>query len=142
VNAAVTIPLRNQLAEIARISRLVEEFAAAHAISPDVVLCVNLALDEVITNVISYAYGDAREHEIVTRLMLEGDDVIVEVEDDGRAYNPLDAPAVDLDTPAVDRPIGGLGIHIVRTVMDSLDYRRVDDRNVFVMRKAARRGAS
>jgi anti-sigma regulatory factor (Ser/Thr protein kinase) len=102
-----------------------------------VILCVNLALDEIVTNVISYAYGDARQHEILVHLALERGELAVCVVDDGRPFNPVDAPPVDLDADMKDRPIGGLGIQIVRSVMDALDYRREDGRNILTMRKAA-----
>ena len=132
---ATAIALRNELSEIGRVSGIVEDFGHQHGIPADVLLCVNLALDEVITNVISYAYADAQDHDIVARLSIEGSELIVEVEDDGRPFNPLDVPEVDLDTDAAERPIGGLGVHVVRTVMDALDYRRENGRNIFVMKK-------
>jgi anti-sigma regulatory factor (Ser/Thr protein kinase) len=59
----------------------------------------------------------------------------VRVEDDGRAFNPLDAPAPDLRLGVDERPIGGLGVHIVRSVMDALEYRRDNARNIFLMTK-------
>lgn len=92
-------------------------------------------MDEVITNVISYAYDDAQDHDIVTRLSIDNGTLVVEVEDEGRAFNPLDVPEVDLERSAGDRPVGGLGIHVVRTVMDTLDYRREHGRNILRMRK-------
>ena len=57
------------------------------------------------------------------------------VDDDGRAYNPLEAPRPILEADIEDRPIGGLGVHIVRTVMDELEYRRDGGRNILIMRK-------
>ena len=134
----LVIPLRSRLEEIGRLARLLEAFGEAHAIPADVLLCVNLALDEVITNIVLHAYPDAQEHEIVTRFRLEGSDLVVEVDDDGLAFDPLELPAVDPEARAHAGAIGGLGVHIVRMVMDDLAYRRTGDRNVLTMRKAAR----
>jgi serine/threonine-protein kinase RsbW len=61
--------------------------------------------------------------------------VTAEVEDDGRAFNPLEAAAPNLDASIDERPIGGLGIHLVRSVMTSVEYRRQDGRNVLTMKK-------
>jgi anti-sigma regulatory factor (Ser/Thr protein kinase) len=135
----VVIPLRSRLDEIGRLAQLVEAFGEAHAIPADVLHCVNLALDEVITNIVLHAYPDAQEHEILTRLRLEGPELVVEVEDDGRAFDPLEVPAVDPAARAEAGTVGGLGVHIVRMVMDDLTYRRAGDRNVLTMRKPARR---
>jgi anti-sigma regulatory factor (Ser/Thr protein kinase) len=131
------IPVRNRLDEIPRVSRLVEAFGEAHGIPADICLCLNLALDEVLTNIVSYAYEDARNREILVRLRLEEHDAVVEVEDDGRAFDPLARPRVDFDARAGSDTVGGLGIELVRRVMDDVVYRREGGRNVLVMRKAA-----
>ena len=103
--------------------------------SPEVTFSLNLALDEVVTNIISYAYDDAADHHVMVRVALDRDVVSVRVEDDGRAFNPLDAPPPDLRLGADERPIGGLGATIVRSVMDALEYHRENDRNVLTMTK-------
>jgi anti-sigma regulatory factor (Ser/Thr protein kinase) len=131
------VRVRNRLDEIPRVSRLVDAFGEAHGVPPDICVCLNLALDEVLTNIVSYAYGDAGEHEILVRLRVEDADVVVEVEDDGRAFDPLARPRVDFDARAGNGTVGGLGIELVRRVMDDVTYRREDGRNVVVMRKAA-----
>jgi anti-sigma regulatory factor (Ser/Thr protein kinase) len=132
---ALSITFPNRLAEIGKAAQLIEAFGAAHGLSPDVVFTLNLALDEVVTNIISYAYDDQAEHQVGIRVALDGDDVVVHVEDDGGAFNPLDAPKPDLGLGLDERPIGGLGVHIVRSVMDTVEYRREGDRNIFIMRK-------
>jgi anti-sigma regulatory factor (Ser/Thr protein kinase) len=132
---ALSITCPNRLAEIGRAAELIEVFGAAHGLSPDVVFKLNLALDEVMTNIISHAYDDEAEHQIAIGVALDGEGVSVRVEDDGRAFNPLDAPRPDLGLDLADRPIGGLGVHIVRSVMDALEYRREDARNILIMRK-------
>ncbi len=139
---ALSITCPNRLAEIGKAAELIEAFGAAHGLSPEVVFKLNLALDEVVTNIISNAYDDEDEHQIAIRVALDGEGVSVRVEDDGRAFNPLDAPRPDLGLDLAKRPIGGLGVHIVRSVMDALEYRRDDDRNILVMRKRTGDGST
>ena len=92
-----------------------------------------IALVEWVTNVISYAYEDAREHWIVIRFLTGSGQARVEVEDDGRAFNPLTLPPVDTHAPLEQRPIGGLGIHMIQQIMDSVEYRREAGRNILTM---------
>lgn len=133
---SLSVTLVNQLSEVERLSRLVETFGEAEGLGPEVVFSVNLALDEVVTNVIRYAHDDdGLQHPIVVRLALEQDVLTAQVEDDGRAFNPLEAPAPDTGASIDERPIGGLGIHLVRSVMNSVEYRREDGRNVLTMKK-------
>ena len=100
-------------------------------------MAVNLALEELVTNTISYGFTDAGEHVIRISLHLDGPDLHIRVEDDATAFNPLEREAPDLVTPLAERPIGGLGIHFVRTLMDDVRYERVGARNVLSMRKRA-----
>ena len=139
---ALSITCPNRLAEIGKAAELIEAFGAAHGLSPGVVFKLNLALDEVVTNIISHAYDDADDHQIAIRVALDGEGVLVRVEDDGRAFNPLDAPRPDLGLDLANRAIGGLGVHIVRSVMDALEYRRENDRNILIMRKRTGDGSN
>jgi serine/threonine-protein kinase RsbW len=93
-------------------------------------------LDEVVANIINHGYDDTAEHQIRVTLAFDGSELGIRVEDDGRAFDPLQAPPPDLDLPLEERPVGGLGIHIVRSVMDAVEYQRDGDRNVLIMKKA------
>src|SRR5262245_63933148 len=118
-----------------RLSQAIEAFGEEKGLGPEAIFSMNLALDEVVTNVIRYAHDDGLEHPIVVRLALEQDVLTAQVEDDGRAFNPLEAPAPNLAANIDERPIGGLGIYLVRSVMSSVEYRREDGRNVLTMKK-------
>jgi anti-sigma regulatory factor (Ser/Thr protein kinase) len=135
VTASMSVTLFNDRAEVERLSRLVEAFGEAEGLPPDAIFSVNLALDEVVTNIIRYAYDDGERHSIVVRLAFEDGVLSAQVEDDGRAFNPLEMPPPDINASIEDRPIGGLGIHLVRSVMNSVEYRRDDGRNILVMKK-------
>ena len=129
------IVVKNKVSEIERLSRVVADFCAEHGLSAAVEADVNLALDEVLANVILHGFQDSAEHEIIVRVWLESGCVGVEVEDDGLCFNPLDAPEPDLTGPIEDRPIGGLGIYLVKNIMDELDYQRREGRNCLFMKK-------
>ncbi len=130
--------LRNDLAELQRLNQLVSDFAESHGLPSELVFRVTLVLEEIITNVISYGYEDEMEHEISVRLSWEDPDMKIEVEDDGRPFNPLEAPPPDMLKPLAERPVGGLGIHLVREMMDKLEYRRENDKNLLVLKTRVR----
>lgn len=130
--------LRNDLAELQRLNQLVSDFAEHHGLPSELVFRLTLVLEEIITNVISYGYEDEMEHEISVRLSWEDPDMKIEVEDDGRPFNPLEAPPPDMVKPLAERPVGGLGIHLVREMMDKLEYRRENDKNLLVLKTRVR----
>ncbi len=130
--------LRNDLAELQRLNQLVTEFAEHHGLPSELVFRVTLVLEEIITNVISHGYEDEVEHEISVRLSWQDPDMKIEVEDDGRPFNPLEAPPPDIVKPLAERQVGGLGIHLVREMMDKLEYRRENDKNLLVLKTRVR----
>ena len=125
--------LRNDAAESRHLGTWVKAFAEAAKLSPAASHAFDLALVEWVTNVISYAFDDGCEHWIVVRLMADRDRACAQVEDDGREFNPLDRPPVDTSAPLEQRSGGGLGIHMVRRLMDSVEYRRQDGRNILTL---------
>ncbi len=131
----LNVTLVNRLDEIGRLATLIEAFGEANGLSVELIYAFNLSLDEILTNVMSYGFTDAREHGIDVRLRIINGELEAEVSDPGRPFNPLDVPTPNLDAPIDERPIGGLGLHIVREMMDRLEYRRVDGRNVLTLTK-------
>jgi anti-sigma regulatory factor (Ser/Thr protein kinase) len=102
---------------------------------PALVFDLYVVLDEVISNILKYAYTDDAAHEI--RIKLSATDAAVEIviEDDGRAYDPFDIAAPNLNLPLAERPIGGLGLHFVRHLTDDLRYQRQGNRNYLFLNK-------
>ena len=131
----VQVVLINQPAEKKKSLQALREFAREHRLPETVLQSADLALEEHLTNVMKYGYEDARVHEILVRLEMVGGGLQIEVEDDGKAFNPLEFPAPNLTLPPSERPVGGMGIHLIRSFMDDLGYRREGGRNVFQMRK-------
>ena len=134
-NGELQFTLKNRVAEIARLGERLGEFAAGHQLMPSVLYDLNLALEEAVTNTISHGYSDHREHEILVRIRVESGEVIAELKDDARAFNPLTAPEADVTTPLDEKTAGGLGIHLMRKLMDGIEYQRVEDGNLLIMKK-------
>ena len=131
---SISVELKNSLSEIERLAHTADDFGQRHQLSAETQRNVKLALDEILTNIVSYAYADAGEHRIVTRFALEQKTLTIEVEDDGRPFNPLEAPEPDITQSLQERSIGGLGIHLVRKLTDKLEYQRQDGRNILIMK--------
>jgi sigma-B regulation protein RsbU (phosphoserine phosphatase) len=131
----MSILFKNKLSEVERLGQVVAEFAERYHLSPNLAFEINLALEEILTNVISYGYDDSDEHEIMIRLSCKGEEVTAEVEDDGRPFNPLEAAEPDTGKPLEERPVGGLGIHLVRKFMDDVEYKSQQGKNLLVMKK-------
>src|SRR5262245_14131999 len=134
-HTVTSIRLKNRMSELERVSEFIGEFAARHRLPEKAVFEIVLAVDEVLTNVISYAYDDDREHEVAVHLSMTADAVRVEVEDDGRPFDPLTVVGPELDQPLAHRPVGQLGLHLVRSVTDRLEYRREHGKNVLTLVK-------
>src|SRR5690606_17900085 len=94
-----------------------------------------LALDEAMTNTIAYAWPEGGDHELRLDMDVAGGTVVAVVSDDGIAFDPLEVPPPDLESSLEDRPVGGLGVHFMKTLMDAVAYRREADRNVLTMTK-------
>ena len=131
----VEIKLNNKLSELGRLNQSLTEFGARHGLAPSLVHDLNLALEEILTNIISYGYTDNREHEIRVSFSMQPGAVRIDVEDDGQPFNPLEAPEADTTKPLEERTIGGLGIHLVRKLMNGLEYQRQEGKNLLVMKK-------
>jgi anti-sigma regulatory factor (Ser/Thr protein kinase) len=131
----LTLHLSNRLAAIGEAADEIASFCANHGVPPPAIGHLNLSLDEAMTNTIAYGWPEGGEHEIALTLSVSGGAVVVEVADDGRAFDPLQVPPPDLDSDLESRPIGGLGVHFIKTLMDDVTYRREGGRNILTMRK-------
>jgi serine/threonine-protein kinase RsbW len=120
--------------EISRLVDRLEAFGAAAGLSPDVAFRLMLALDEVVSNVIRHGFEEGATHQVHVRVDVGPTDITAVVEDEGRAFDPRDAPVPDLDASLDARRVGGLGMHLVRSTMDTIDYRRDGTRNILTLR--------
>ena len=127
--------LKSKLSELNTLCRHLEDCGSVMELSQKCLFEINLGLDELFTNIISYGFDDGIEHQIKFSLAKAEETLVVQVEDDGIPFNPLDAagPAVARDLDSIN--IGGLGIHLVKKVMDDIDYQRVEGRNKLILKK-------
>ena len=127
---ALTLTLKNDLSELARIAEEIEAHGESRGWPAKWIMNLNISLDELITNIVSYGYRDSGEHEIRVTLTERSGSLVVVLEDDGMAFDPFTTvPEPDLDAEVEERRIGGLGVYFVKTLMDEATYERLDDRN-------------
>ncbi len=135
MSAQVTVSFKNQLVEIERLGQVVTEFAQCQHWSSQVLFEVNVSLEEILANVISYACEDDKEHAIILRLSFANGEMTAQVEDDGRPFNPLEVAEPDIGQPIEERKVGGLGIYLVRKFMTDLAYERREGKNRLTLKK-------
>lgn len=129
MSGSIEITLENRVEEIRRLADHVDAFCERWGIAPEHAFNLNLALDELITNIIMYGYEDDEKHQIRIGLSWNDQELVAELVDDGRPFDPLtQSPDPQIETPIEKRKIGGLGLHLVKTLMDEVRYRR-DGRN-------------
>jgi len=125
----------NRREGFARVVDAVDRFAEEHHIAADVVGDMQLALDEVLKNIVDYGYADDAEHEIRVDLSVAEGMLRATVEDDGVAFNPLEATTPDTRATLQARRVGGIGLHFVKNLMDEVTYDRVGDHNRLILKK-------
>jgi anti-sigma regulatory factor (Ser/Thr protein kinase) len=126
----------NHLEKLNHLMAVVRAYWAPYGLGGKTRFAVELILEEVVTNVIHHAFqgGTAvaeSPHLIMVSLDVAGAEVHLRVVDGGRPFNPLSVPRLDVDQPFMERLEGGLGIHLVRQMMNSMAYRREAERNIF-----------
>ncbi|MDD5217993.1 MAG: SpoIIE family protein phosphatase [Candidatus Omnitrophica bacterium] len=130
----MTLILKNEMSSLAKLESALAEFGKQHGLDGDVLRNINLILEELTVNIISYAYADKTQHDIVVHLEKREGKLGIQIQDDGKPFNPLQVPAPDLDASLEKRPIGGLGIHLVRKLAESVEYQRRDGYNILILK--------
>lgn len=129
------IILNNQLTELQKMFDLTEELQKELELPKEVVFNMSLALEEALTNIILYAYPHS-QGTIELKVKKEDEKSLsFTLKDKGIAFNPLEAPEADVTLPATEREIGGLGIFLIRQLMDLVEYERKGDNNILKMTK-------
>ncbi len=130
----ISAKVTNELSEIPRLADRIDAFCRERNIHGRVVYRFNLALDEALTNIMSYAFPDGGRHEIEVTVVHDGSALAASISDDGAAFDPLSQEAPDIHASIEERKVGGLGIHLLRKLTDSADYRRAHGRNHLTFR--------
>ena len=126
----LSLEIGNDFAALGPTSARVRDFLCECGAPGAAAFLADLVIEELVTNTIKYGYDDAGAHAIDLRIDFEDHHLVIEVRDDGHAFNPLEQAAPDTTLPAEQRDIGGLGIHLVRQMTDSVIYERCDGCNV------------
>jgi serine/threonine-protein kinase RsbW len=116
-------------------SEFIDQLAEELGLSPEESFNVHLALEEAVTNVIMYAFPEGEEHEYMLTVRRADNSLIFNVIDSGREFDPTLQPDADVTLSLEERPIGGLGIFLIRRIMQNVEYHRVDGKNVLTMVK-------
>ncbi len=135
-NDRLRINLKNQLNEIQRLQDAFAQFAAAKEMETTTIRELHVVFDELLSNIVCYAYLDEENHEIEVEIDASKKRLKITIVDDGRAFNPLEADKPDTSLPLEERKIGGLGIHLVLNMVDELTYKRDGNRNIVVFTKS------
>ena len=131
----MTLTLNPDPEELGRLVEFIETFCHRHGL-PDETSChLNIALEELILNAMKHGRCNPVEGAIRLDIELAGDTLNIELSDTGVPFNPLDRPEPDLTGNIAERPIGGLGIHLVRSLMGSIGYQRREGRNYLHLTK-------
>jgi sigma-B regulation protein RsbU (phosphoserine phosphatase) len=129
------IELINNLNELAVAMAALEDFCHNAGVDKGVAQTAELVLEELLSNIISYAYLDSEEHRINVRLAVTGRVLQMKITDNGIPFNPFVHDEPDLESSIDEREVGGLGIHLVRNMMDDYSYARLDECNVVTLSK-------
>lgn len=130
-----TLIIANRMEELAMVADFVERLGEQLSLSPTLVMNLNLVLEEAIANVILYAYPDGGEKQIELSAHKDGDALVLMLTDSGQAFDPTQQEDPDITISAEERPVGGLGIYLVKKIMNEVEYQRVNGKNVFTMKK-------
>ena len=130
-----SIILANDIAEISRLAAFIEEVGEDFALTPDVIFNLNLVLEEAVVNVINYAYPKEEHQDIYLSAHLHEGSIVFVLTDTGKEFDPTLAPEADITLSADEREIGGLGIFLIRQLMNEVRYQRIDGKNVLTLEK-------
>ena len=130
-----SITLSNNVEEIPLLASFVDEVCEAVGFDMSTTMSLNLAIEEAVVNVMNYAYPHDTKGEVTIIAKANDERLKFVIIDSGTPFDPTVKGEADITLSAEDRPIGGLGIHLVRKIMDSINYERIDGKNVLTLRK-------
>ena len=130
-----SIILANDIAEIGKLNEFVEALGGEFSLSPEVVFNLNLVLEEAVVNIINYAYPKEEHEKIYLSARLLENSIVLVLTDTGKEFDPTMVPDTDITLSAEERPIGGLGIFLIRQIMNEVKYERIDGKNILTLEK-------
>jgi sigma-B regulation protein RsbU (phosphoserine phosphatase) len=130
-----SITLTNDIQQVPQLADFVDMVCEEVGMDMAVAIQMNLAMEEAVVNVMSYAYPVDTVGNVTITAESDGEQLQFTIIDSGTPFDPTAKEEVDTTLSAEERPIGGLGIHLVRQLMDSINYERIDGKNVLTLRK-------
>jgi anti-sigma regulatory factor (Ser/Thr protein kinase) len=131
--AVLSLTLANRMEEVPRLVERLDLFGQEAQLPDDVVFRLTVALDEVVTNIVRHAFDNQGGHDILLGITVDERFVTAVVVDDGPPFDMRTVAPADVDAPIEFRPIGGLGVHLVRSLTHALEYRREGARNIVTL---------
>jgi serine/threonine-protein kinase RsbW len=129
------LQVNSSLDELPRITMFLEDMGEETGLSMAHVLSLNLVLEEALTNIINYGFDDGSDHIIEVRFRNSGNQLTIVVIDDGSFFDPTLSIEPDITLPAEERPEGGLGIFLIKKIMDTVEYQRKENKNYLTLKK-------
>ena len=130
-----SIILANDISEISRLYEFIEGLENDFSLSPDVVFNLNLVLEEAVVNIINYAYPKEEHQSIYLSARMHEGSIVFVLTDTGKEFDPTAAPEADITLSAEDRQLGGLGIFLIRQIMNEVKYERIEGKNILTLEK-------
>ena len=129
------IRIKNQVDELERVNRFVEEIGEELGLDMELQMNLNLVMEEMVSNVIFYAYPQETSAEIELIAESDGKELTFVLSDQGKEFDPTMKEDADPNVNPMDRDIGGMGIYIVKNIMNHVSYQRLDGKNLLTMKK-------
>ena len=129
------LTLPNDIETIPQLNEFIDGFCEQRDIDNDITMSLNLAIEEAVVNVMNYAYPEGTVGYVDIEAEADDDFVTFVISDTGKPFDPTQKDEVNIALSVEERPIGGLGIHLVRRMMDEISYRYADHRNILTLRK-------
>jgi serine/threonine-protein kinase RsbW len=129
------ITIKNQISELERVNLFLEEIAEELNLDMELQMNLNLVLEEMVSNVIFYAYPEGKTAEIELVAETRGKELTFVITDSGKEFDPTAKEDADPNVNPMDRDIGGMGIYIVKNIMNEVSYQRLEGKNLLTMKK-------
>ena len=129
------IELKNQVGELERVAQFIEEIGEELGLSMEMQMNLNLVMEEMVSNVIFYAYPEGTDASIELLAESDGRELTFVLSDQGREFDPTQSVSADMDVNPADRDLGGMGIYIVKNIMNKVSYQRLEGKNLLTMKK-------
>ena len=128
--------IKNQMAELEKVSQFIDEIGEELGLSMELIMNLNLVMEEMVVNVISYAYPEGTDAEIELLAKSDANELTLVLSDQGKEFDPTTKKDSDMSVNPAERELGGMGIYIVKNLMNKVTYQRLEGRNLLTMTKS------